>query len=165
MASRQVPQADRTLLGPRREAATPAGRPPRTTQNRSPKIKAPISWRSDPEAAHPGFMFRPSGDGPGDPAWHAMMRCHCYGFEKWPATRDWALRIRELQNSPDESWRDGESSCLWSTWVGSAYILFVIRYAVIVRIVGTWEHLSIAERLHFILQRVETGMCYLVTIG
>ena len=43
MAARQVPQADRTLFGPRREAATPAGRPPRTTQNRSPKIKAPIS--------------------------------------------------------------------------------------------------------------------------
>ena len=43
MAARQVPQADRTLFGPRREAATPAGRPLRTTQNRLPKIKAPIS--------------------------------------------------------------------------------------------------------------------------
>jgi hypothetical protein len=43
VTARQVPQADRTIFGPRREAATPAGRPPRTTQDRSTKIKAPIS--------------------------------------------------------------------------------------------------------------------------
>ena len=42
-AARQVPEADRTLFRRRHEAATSAGRPPRTTQNRPPRIKAPIS--------------------------------------------------------------------------------------------------------------------------
>ncbi len=44
-AARQLPKPVRTLLGILHDATASPGRPPRATQDRSPRIKAPLSYR------------------------------------------------------------------------------------------------------------------------